>query len=608
MPFERPDTAMDRFPLCDTCQKEYDGAGDRRFHAQTTACPACGPKLAFHSEANPDQIIGSDALKPAVEVLRAGQILAIKGLGGYQLLVDATNQAAVERLRKRKNRRAKPLAVMARTEALAQQLAHLDVNELAAYRDPAAPIVLARLRSEAKVAPAVSFGLNTIGIMRPTTPLHALLAEAFSRPIVCTSANGEGEPLEYICAHAEKHLNGVADGWLNHDREIVRPLDDSVVRIIAGQRSVVRLARGLAPLPLDLPTMQPVLALGGHMKASIAWSNGAQSCLGPHLGDQETLAARERYLAHLKDMLRLYQFRPKLLVHDLHPNYFTTEWAARQKVPRLGVQHHHAHVAAGMLQHGWLDRKVLGVSWDGTGYGTDGTIWGGEFLVCLGAEFERVGRLRPFALPGGDVAAREPWRSAISVCSQLEGHGSAAGHANWQIESRFKTQVLRLIKRPNLSAVTSSAGRLIDAAAALILGIDRVDYEGEAAMRLEAAADRDARGWYHFPIEGYDLQELDWRPLFAGLIEDINRGADVGTMAMKFHRSLAHGIVGLCRRWRELPVVLTGGVFQNKLLVELILEMQQGYTQLIGLPGIVPVNDGGLAAGQLAIAAATRKA
>ena len=260
------------------------------------------------------------------------------------------------------------------------------------------------------------------------------------------------------------------------------------------------------------------------------------------------------------------------------------------------------------MEQGWLDRRVLGVAWDGTGYGTDGTVWGGEFLVCTAGEFERVGRVKPFALPGGEAAVREPWRTAVGLCGQIGMKGGVADHADWKVTEKQRQQVSQLAKNAKLSPPTSSAGRLIDAAAALVLGIGHVEYEGEAAMRLEAAADRDVRGWYHFPVEDDEIEELDWRPLFTGLLEDVQRGAEVGVIAMKFHRSLAHGIVGLCRRWRELPVVLCGGVFQNKLLTELIAEMQSGFPQPLGLPGVIPTNDGGLAAGQLAVAAAKQKA
>jgi hydrogenase maturation protein HypF len=440
--------------------------------------------------------------------------------------------------------------------------------------------------------------------MAPTTPLHAVLTQFCGPPLVCTSGNREGDPLEYESQTAERGLYEVADLWLHHDREITRPIDDSVVRMIAGRPVTIRAARGLAPLPLDLPTLRPTIAVGGFLKAAVAWSNGSQSVLGPHVGDQQGLAARGRYLHHLQDMQHLYRFRPELLVHDMHPEYFSTQWALKQGIRTLAVQHHHAHVAAGMLEHGWLDRKVLGIAWDGTGYGTDGTIWGGEFLVSTAGRFDRVARLRPFRLPGGEAAIHEPWRIAASVVTQLGSAADFKRPTGWKVDSKQMESVLRILNRPQFSPLTSSAGRLIDAAAALILGIDRADFDGQAAMRLEASADRDAHGWYDFPLSESELPELDWRPLFVGLTQDIRRGVDPGTSSMRFHRSLAHGITRVCRHWREMPVVLCGGVFQNRLLTELVVEMHNDKMQQLGLPGVIPPNDGGLAAGQLAVAAA----
>ena len=603
MPFERADTTMAEFLLCPDCRHEYERPGDRRFHAQTTACGQCGPRVWSKEGVSGETGHGEQALQAAVAHLRGGKIVAIRGLGGYQFLVDATNQAAVDRLRERKGRRAKPLAVMVESADAARRLAHCDDSELAAFNDPAAPIVLVRAHANNGLAPAIHPHLDSVGLMRPTTPLHAILARDFGRPLVCTSCNREGDPLEYDVSAAEKRLSGVADIWLHHDRKIARPIDDSVVRIIAGRRVALRLARGLAPLPLDLPEMPPTIAVGGYLKAAAAWSNGSQAVLGPHIGDQETLAARERFLAQLKDWLRLYRFQPAQLIHDMHPEYFSTQWAQKQPLRQLAVQHHHAHVVAGMLEHGWLDRRVLGVAWDGTGYGTDGTIWGGEFLVCSSSGFDRVARVRPFSLPGSEAAIREPWRIALSVCSQLEGSVNAVTWSGWKVDSRQIASIKQIIDRPELSPITSSAGRLVDAAAALILGIDSADFDGQAAMRLEAAADRSAKGWYAFPLSEGELPELDWRPLFAGLLADQRRGVEPSVMAMRFHRSLAHGILRVCRHWREMPAVLSGGVFQNKLLTELVAEMHDE-SQPLGLPGIIPPNDGGLAAGQLAIAAA----
>jgi hydrogenase maturation protein HypF len=604
MPFERADTTMAEFALCPECRDEYERPGDRRFHAQTTACGKCGPKVWCKVAEHNATFYGDESLKAVIGHLSAGKIVALRGVGGYQLLVDATNSAAVNRLRERKGRRAKPLAVMVESADAARRLAHFDDEEIAAFDDPSAPIVLVRAHAKNGLAPAVHPDLDAVGLMRPTTPLHAIMARDFGRPLVCTSGNREGDPLEYEIDAAEKHLAGIADLWLHHDRKIARPIDDSVVRIIAGRRVAIRLARGLAPLPLDLPAMPPTIAVGGYLKAAAAWSNGAQAVLGPHIGDQESVASRERCLAHLKDWLRLYWIRPVQLVHDMHPEYFSTQWAQKQEIPQLAVQHHHAHVVAGMLEHGWLDRRVLGVAWDGTGYGADGTIWGGEFLVCTASGFERVARLRPFALPGGEAGIREPWRIALAVCGQLDAAIDIKQWPGWKVEAAKLASIKQILARPILAPITSSAGRLIDAAAALILGIDRAEFDGQAAMRLEAAADRDARGWYHFPVSDGPLKELDWRPLFVGLLADCRRGVDPGTLAMRFHRSLAHGIVGICRRWNEMPVVLSGGVFQNRLLTELVVEMIESKSQSLGLPGLIPPNDGGLAAGQLAVAAA----
>jgi hydrogenase maturation protein HypF len=602
MPFERADTTMAKFSLCPECRREYERPRDRRFHAQTTACGACGPEV--WSVNDEGTLRGPDAIRATVRHLKAGEIIALRGLGGYQLLVDATNQAAVSRLRERKGRRAKPLAVMVESIEAARRMAHFDQDEVTAFHDPAGPIVLSRANANNGLAPAIHPHLDTVGLMRPTTPLHAILARDFGSPLICTSANREGDPLQFQVAAAEKHLTGIADFWLHHNRPIARPIDDSVVRVIAGRRVTIRLARGLAPLSLDLPTMPPTIATGGFLKAAAAWSNGAQGVLGPHIGDQESLVARQRYLAHLKDWLRLYRLEPAQLVHDMHPEYFSTQWAQKQPLRRLAVQHHHAHIVAGMLEYGWLDRRVLGVAWDGTGYGTDGAIWGGEFLVSSASEFTRVAHLRPFSLPGGEAAIREPWRIAASVCAQIDRSINLAHWPGWQVDALQVLSIAQIANNPQLSPLTSSAGRLIDAAAALILGIDRAEFDGQAAMRLEAAADHDAKGWYDFPLSEGELPELDWRPLFAGMLADHRRGVDADVMAMRFHRSLAHGITRMCGHWREMPAVLSGGVFQNRLLTELLTQMHSDRAQPLGLPGIIPPNDGGLAAGQLAIAAA----
>lgn len=603
MPFERQDTSMASFPLCVDCRHEYYRPRDRRFHAQTTGCPVCGPQVWCTVGGSAARLHSEQAIQTTARLLKAGKIVAVRGLGGYQLLVDASSQEAVVRLRERKGRLAKPLAVMVASLAVAELTAHVDANERDALTDPSGPIVLVRAKSSNNLAEGIAPHLDTVGLMLPTTPLHAILARECGRPLVCTSGNCEGDPLEFDVESAEERLAGIADAWLHHNREITRPIDDSVVRVIAGKRVTMRLARGLAPLPLELPTMTPTLAVGGFLKAAVAWSNGAQAVLGPHIGDQETLAARERYQSHLKDWQQLYRFRPDALAHDLHPDYYSTRWANGQRLPTLAIQHHHAHVVAGMLEHGWLDRQVLGVAWDGTGYGPDDTIWGGEFLMCTSKAFERVARLRPFRLPGGEAAIHEPWRTAVSICRQIDIHVEFAKVSDWNIRGDRISSLCRVIDQPQHSPLTSSAGRLFDAAASLILGMTRADFDGQAAMRLEAVADRTAPGAYEAPLDESPLAELDWRPMFARMLDELRRGVDQGSLAMRFHRGLALAIVDLCRRHHIVPVVLTGGVFQSRLLTELVVELWDDPSQPLGLPETIPPNDGGLAAGQLAIAA-----
>ncbi|MCI0491787.1 MAG: carbamoyltransferase HypF, partial [Planctomycetes bacterium] len=491
MPFEREDTSMVEFAFCPECRREYERPGDRRFHAQTTACPECGPDIWCTDEAGDVTRRGNDAFSEAARYLTAGQIVAVRGLGGYQLLVDATNDSAVRRLRERKGRRAKPLAVMVESAQSAERLAFFDDVELAAFRDVSAPIVLVRERANNGLAASIHPGFDTVGLMRPTTPLHVRLTHRVAVPLVCTSANREGDPLEYQVEAAERRLANVCDLWLHHNREIVRPIDDSVVRIVAGRRVTIRLARGLAPLPLDLPPMTATIAVGGFLKAAIAWSNGVQAALGPHLGDPQSLASRDQFVSHLAAVQQLYRFGAEQLACDMHPEYFSTRWAEQQPLARIAVQHHHAHIVAGMLEHGWLDRHVLGVAWDGTGYGTDGDIWGGEFLASSATSFTRAARLRPFRLPGGEAAIHQPWRTAAAVCDQLGSQAVDFVHwPGWNVKPNDLALVQHLVARPRVSPLTSSAGRLIDAAAALILGLDRADFDGQVAMRLEAAADR----------------------------------------------------------------------------------------------------------------------
>jgi hydrogenase maturation protein HypF len=604
MPYERSDTTLADFPLCAPCRAEYTAPADRRFHAQTTACSRCGPHVWAVDRSG--QTIGERerAMSAALAALRTGRIVALRGVGGYQLLCDASNATAVARLRDRKSRPAKPLAVLVRTAVDAAQLAELNDVERRALVDPANPIVLLRSRRSTSLAAAIHPGLDNVGAMLPTTALHDMVVRDFGGPLVCTSGNREGDPLEYEPVSAERNLAGIADLWLHHDRPIKRPIDDSVVRVIAGRPVTIRLARGMAPLSLDLPAGEPMIAFGGHQKAAAAWCNGAQCVLGPHVGDLETLAARERFTAQQRASEELYRFAPEACVHDLHPDYYTSRLAQESGLPTIGVQHHFAHVVAGMLEQGLLDETVLGVAFDGTGLGTDGTIWGGEFILARGAaSMQRVARLRPFVLPGGEAAIREPWRVAASVLADVVGREALLNNRVAGVDRQRVATLLPLLDRRRLNVITTSAGRLFDAAACLILSLTEARFDGEPAMRLEAAADRSAHGQYPLPVTADDPPQLDWRPLFAALWADCRNRTDAAVMAMRFHRGLSAGMAAVIRRYADLPVVLGGGVFQNRLLTELLVEELDG-TPRLRLPGRIPPNDGGLAAGQLAIALA----
>ena len=606
MPFERSRTQMASFAMCSACQAEYSDSTDRRFHAQTNACSNCGPQVWCVERYGRLVARHGAAVKAAVDHILRGLIVAVRGIGGYQLVCDATSDQAVARLRERKRRPKKPLAVMVADLSVAERLADLDHASRDLLVGPANPIVLLPARSGNGLASAIHPELESVGVMLPTTPLHWLLVRDCGRPLVVTSGNREGDPLAVEVDEAADRLRNVADLWLHHDRPIARPVDDSVIRMIAGRPMTLRLARGLAPLSLDLPEYAPAVAVGAHQKSAIALSNGAQAILGAHVGDLGSVRASERFLAEAANSAALYGATRPLWIHDPHPDYFTTQWAQNQMGSHIAVQHHHAHVAATMLEHGWLDREVLGVAFDGTGYGTDGTIWGGEFLLATAAGFRRVGHLREFPLAGGETAIREPWRVAVALVEQAAGAKGLTGVFADRLHDGA-ARLLPLLERSHLSPRTTSAGRLFDGVAALALGIERAEFEGFPAMRLEAVADRTVETAYTFAVEEHIPLRHDWRPMIVELLTDLNKGMDAGTIAMRFHRGLAAAVATICRRFAPLPVALGGGVFQNRLLIELFLELMSGSNQLVEFPSRIPPNDGGLAAGQLAVGLALAK-
>jgi hydrogenase maturation protein HypF len=609
MPYDRAATSMSLFPMCRECRSEYADPTHRRFHAQTNCCPQCGPQVCFESSAAVHQD-GVDALTTAAQAIKSGQIIAMKGLGGYQLVCDATNDDAVALLRKRKGRSAKPLAVMVGSLDEARAIAVFDTLEEAALDSPAGPIVIVQSKPYSQLSPLIHPGLTQIGIMLPTTAMHALLLDQAACPLVVTSGNREGEPLEYEEEDARSRLAELVDGFLHHNRPIQRPIDDSVVRCMAGRQVTLRAARGLAPLPFDCEADCKLTALGGQQKSAIALSNSHGAVLGPHVGDLTSLLTRERYLDQRAALEDLMEGEPEITAHDQHPDYFSSLHAFEQSNENSeSVQHHHAHVISGMLEHGWLDREVLGFAFDGTGWGSDGTIWGGEVLVSQADKFERVAHLLPFPLIGGERAVMQAWRVGAWLLHDALGSGWACNLGfqrlcqQWGSEvSQIKT-LLRLADTPSISLRTTSMGRLFDGVAAIVCGFACSTYEGEAAMRLEAICDPDSEGSYALGWLDEVPIQFDWRPVVRDIVQDILSGFDTSCIAMKFHRCIAYGIAELAERFPHLPVVLTGGVFQNRILVELVSDRLASHPVPVGLPGRIPPNDGGLAVGQLLVAA-----
>ncbi|ARC90581.1 carbamoyltransferase HypF [Rhodovulum sp. MB263] len=600
LPYDRAQTTMAAFPICASCRAEYDDPADRRFHAQPIACPDCGPRLWLERTAG--VVVAGDPVALAADLLRQGGILAVKGLGGFHLACDAGNPATLDRLRRAKRRPAKPFALMLREADLAA-VCSPSAADLARLRDPAAPIVLVPGISTGTGAlpGAVAPGMSRLGVMLPYTPLHHLLLAAVARPLVMTSGNLSGAPQAVDNDEARAMLGGLADAVLLHDREIARRLDDSVER--AEPPMVLRRARGRVPGTMPLPEgfehAPQVLALGGQMKSAICLVKGGQALLSHHLGDLDAADSWDAFTRAIADYRALFDHRPALVACDAHPGYRTTQHARSLGLPVIEVQHHHAHLAACLAENGWprAGGPVAGIVLDGTGYGPDGTVWGGELLLGEYRGVERVGHLAPVPLVGGDAAAREPWRNLLV---RLDAAG-LAGHADRWLADRPRA-ALRAAARAGLNApLSSSAGRLFDAvAAALGLCSGRQSYEGEAAMRLEALAEG-------CPADRpYRFAGLDPAPAIRAMTGDIEAGLAHCLISARFHAGLARAFAdparALVETGRARAVALSGGCFQNARLLAEMLAALQGVKVLIHRE--TPANDGGLALGQAVIAAA----
>ena len=609
LPYDRPRTSMKRFPMCPACEAEYLDPGDRRFHAQPTACPACGPSLRLETHETPPLATGDRALREAAGWVREGKVVALKGVGGFQLLVDATQEDAVARLRARKQRGRKPFAVMFPDLARVEEATELDPLAKSVLESPASPIVLVRLRSGGgALAASVAPGNPMVGAMVPYSPVHHLLLRELGRPVVATSGNLSDEPICIGDEEAHQRLRRLADAFLTHDRAVVRPVDDSVTRVLRGRVQILRRARGYAPLAIGTQGPLPaVLAVGPQLKNTVAVGLGSQVVVSQHLGDLDNEETYASFRRAIDDLRRFYDFTPEVVAHDAHPDYLSTRFAHGLGLPTIAVQHHYAHVLSCLADAG-VEPPVLGVAWDGTGYGTDATIWGGEFLRVDAAGFQRVGHLRTFPLVGGDAAVREPRRSGAGLLYELWGDRALdeAGPALAPFDGEESRVIAQMLRRTLQVVPTSSAGRLFDAVASLLGLVQRSDFEGEAAMALEFAAEqvpRTASPPVPYPFEvvktGGTLV-LDWGPMVEALVAERTH---VARSAARFHATLAAGIVEVVRQAGEHRVALTGGCFQNRRLTELTWDglVAAGFEPVVHAR--VPPNDGGISVGQVLAAA-----
>jgi hydrogenase maturation protein HypF len=673
LPYDRTNTSMKQFAMCPECEREYHDPNDRRFHAQPNACPSCGPRLELWDTEGQCLLTGHDTLLNAAEAVRHGQIVAVKGIGGFQLLTDARNEDAIQQLRARKHRKEKPLALMLPSVDAIENICQVAEPEKHLLLSPAAPIVLLRkkdgeLQPAFSIAPSVAPQNPYLGVMLPFSPLHHLLLSSLDFPVVATSGNLTDEPICTDEHEAVERLRGIADIFLVHNRPIVRHMDDSVTRIMAGREMVLRRARGYAPLPIKLetPNSKPetVLALGAHLKNAVALGIGSQAFTSQHIGDLETAQAYAAFRKSAADLPRLYEASPAIIAHDLHPEYLSTKFAAQLELgsapalgrsetrPRgshgrsnatndsvtshaaefgagarrtaaeggcapqssdreagdkahiFGVQHHYAHVLSCMADN-QLASPALGISWDGTGFGTDETIWGGEFLLINKTSFERFAHFREFRLPGGDAAIKQPRRSALGLLHEIFGADVFNQTDIIPIQHFFQSE-LRMFKRMLAAGVnsprTSSAGRLFDAVASLIGLRQRASFEGQGAMELEFVSASGIDDAYPIELRKTTPLIFDWQPMILEILKDLRQNRTTGVIAAKFHNTLVEVIVAVARTAGESNVVLSGGCFQNQYLTERAIRRLREEHFTPYWHHQIPPNDGGIALGQIVAA------
>lgn len=619
IPYDRPLTTMAPFSMCAACQAEYDDPANRRFHAQPNACPLCGPRL-WLADAAGREIASPQPIAQAAAALRTGSIVGIKGLGGFHLAVDPFSQEAVRTLRSRKHREEKPLALMVADLATARALADLDAVAQEALLSRQRPIVLAPMREGGGLAPALNPRNRLLGLMLPYTPLHHLLMDQGFKALVMTSGNVSDEPIcqdnaEALCRIGQQAERGaIVDLFLLHDRDIYLRSDDSVVRSLGGSLRQIRRSRGFAPAPITLAPglisgdAPPVLAVGALLKNTLCLLRGRQAFVSQHVGDLENLETLEFFELTAGHLAKILEAEPKLLACDLHPDYLSSRWAFAQGLPVVLVQHHHAHAVAVMAEHG-LTGQVLALSLDGTGFGPDGTVWGGELLAARAHDYRRLGHLRRLFLPGGDKAVKEPWRVGLGLL--LEAYGDQTADLDLALlksHGQHLPLIQRMISQGINTPAASSLGRLFDGIAA-ILGLRQdVAYEGQAAIELEQARAPGEQGAYAFTVldEGGALV-LDWRPALKALLEDMRAGAGTDQMAARFHQGLVEGLAAWVARAARVSgldrVCLGGGCLLNAFLMEHLPPMLEAQGLMVHTPALLPAGDGGLSLGQ-ALAAA----
>jgi hydrogenase maturation protein HypF len=609
VPYDRERTTMGRFEMCGACAREFHNPTDRRFHAQPIACPQCGPRVRL-LDAHGHEILDGEPVSHAARLLRQGAVVAVKGLGGYHLACNALEHDGVRRLRARKHREEKPFALMARDLRAVKQLCLVSKEDEILLRSYARPIVLLHKRDKIQLAEAVAPGQRQLGLMLPYTPLHHLLLMDADVPLVMTSGNLSEEPIAYKDDDALCRLGKIAEYFLVHDREIHMRCDDSVTRTIGSQELLIRRSRGYAPQPISMtvPFVKPILACGAHLKNTFCLGKERHAFMSHHIGDLENYETWDSLAKGIEHFKNLFAVEPSLIAHDLHPEYLSTKYARGVNgLIKIGVQHHHAHIASCMAEHG-LEGPVIGVAFDGLGYGGDGTIWGGEFLVAKLSGYERRAHLRTVPLAGGDRAIREPWRMAVSYLRDALGKDPfTLGLPGWDVIPEKKIEIVTSMMQRGVNTVQiSSCGRLFDAVASIMGLRHEVNYEGQAAIELEMATLEGISESYPFEIGSNSPWEIDMRPVIERLVQEIQMKVSVSLMAAKFHNTLVAVIVEVCRRLRETDdlnlVCLSGGTFQNAYLLERVIPALRARGFEVYLNRKVPINDGGIAFGQAVVA------